>query len=418
MRATAITLVLTMFIVGSTSCPATVLHVDCAGGGAYTTIQAAVDASVDGDTLMIAPCVYEENVDVVETSLTLIGSGAAVTELKGAGTAPAIQFIDSYDRGEYRIFDMSVSRDSSRSSLVSWERGLLRLERCVVGGNVWGWISTKCRVEVYDCELAELWVEGGGRTSEIHDSDVSLALIRSGGWDAHYLNTSGCHYGTLRTGWTSSSASNVTADLLEFDSRSDFIATGSKFGGFSCHGGELVLDECTVSGALDISGTTSSSSSYDFALVTLTRCLVDGDINFDIEEYYYAAQPQLHFNHNTILGDVACSYYGWEGGHVDVELQSNIVVGSTTFFGEFDGPATYNDFVSGASLTTDMEGEALGNISMDPRFCTPLDYRLEECSPCVGAADDGGDMGAFPVGCGCSTNAEAKSWGALKALYR
>ncbi|HPC11877.1 MAG TPA: FlgD immunoglobulin-like domain containing protein, partial [candidate division Zixibacteria bacterium] len=41
------------------------------------------------------------------------------------------------------------------------------------------------------------------------------------------------------------------------------------------------------------------------------------------------------------------------------------------------------------------------NLIADPMFCylTPDDYRLEAGSPCVGAASDGGNMGAAPTGC-------------------
>jgi len=45
------------------------------------------------------------------------------------------------------------------------------------------------------------------------------------------------------------------------------------------------------------------------------------------------------------------------------------------------------------------EGE--GNIDLDPLFCNPdsLDFNLIEESPCIGAGQDGGNMGGFGVGC-------------------
>jgi hypothetical protein len=62
------------------------------------------------------------------------------------------------------------------------------------------------------------------------------------------------------------------------------------------------------------------------------------------------------------------------------------------------------------------------NISADPYFCGQLsgNYTLAEDSPCVGTAHDGGDIGAFGIGCGPSTAVveEEMSWGTIKSLFR
>lgn len=66
-----------------------------------------------------------------------------------------------------------------------------------------------------------------------------------------------------------------------------------------------------------------------------------------------------------------------------------------------------------------------GNISADPQFCGPPgsgNYAIQSDSPCApdhhpnGA--DCGTIGALGVGCGGPLKTEAKSWGAIKALYR
>jgi archaellum component FlaG (FlaF/FlaG flagellin family) len=65
-----------------------------------------------------------------------------------------------------------------------------------------------------------------------------------------------------------------------------------------------------------------------------------------------------------------------------------------------------------------------GNISVDPQFCgvwDTIDYRLQSDSPCApGNHPDGYDCGQIGAkGVGCSTTpTKRKSWGAMKALYK
>lgn len=57
---------------------------DCGGAGVdYTTIQAAVDAASDGDTIEVRGGTYIENVDV-DKRLALIGEGMDVVTVRAA----------------------------------------------------------------------------------------------------------------------------------------------------------------------------------------------------------------------------------------------------------------------------------------------------------------------------------------------
>lgn len=56
---------------------------DCNGfSGAFTTIQAAVNAAAPGDTIQICPGNYNEQVVVMKSNLTIQGSGTGVTVLR------------------------------------------------------------------------------------------------------------------------------------------------------------------------------------------------------------------------------------------------------------------------------------------------------------------------------------------------
>ena len=63
----------------------------CVGArpGCYPTLQAAIDASSDGDTISVLPGVYAGGVTITK-NLSVVGSGAAVTIVRGGGPVIAI----------------------------------------------------------------------------------------------------------------------------------------------------------------------------------------------------------------------------------------------------------------------------------------------------------------------------------------
>src|SRR3954470_3905632 len=54
----------------------------CARGCGFTTIQAAVNASIAGDTILVSAGVYHEDVNVTKT-VTVQGAGSAVSTVSG-----------------------------------------------------------------------------------------------------------------------------------------------------------------------------------------------------------------------------------------------------------------------------------------------------------------------------------------------
>src|SRR3954471_20761466 len=53
--------------------------------GSYPTIQSAINAGQDGDTIQVAAGTYYENLVWNDTALTLAGAGAATTIIDGGG---------------------------------------------------------------------------------------------------------------------------------------------------------------------------------------------------------------------------------------------------------------------------------------------------------------------------------------------
>lgn len=57
----------------------------------YTTIQAAIDAASDGNTIIVAAGIYEEEVKIMDKSLTLLGAQADVPIVGGRGDESIIR---------------------------------------------------------------------------------------------------------------------------------------------------------------------------------------------------------------------------------------------------------------------------------------------------------------------------------------
>jgi hypothetical protein len=66
--------------------PARTIEVDCAGGGAYLTIQDGIDASSDGDTILVSPCRYPEAINYYGREIVVKSrQGPLVTTIQPPG---------------------------------------------------------------------------------------------------------------------------------------------------------------------------------------------------------------------------------------------------------------------------------------------------------------------------------------------
>ena len=415
------------------SAGAAVLVVDSSGSGDFETIQEAVDAAGSRDTLVIRAGVYEENVLSVGKCLTYTGDGQGQTVVRGLADAPTFELRDMIESPRRSWFyDMTIVSSPSSDWAVYWNLRNAEFHGCELEGLVGSWHSVNYGgIHLSDCSATGVRVSGYGSDSIIEDSMVDSVRAR-GEWF------------TNPYGWTAWATHDVESTCSQIDLvvlegghlMSDTDEIGVVVGDLHARctgtettyesifvGAEVTLQGCSVAGDVSLVEGTGQSIGVMTGLARIFESLIGGNLTIDVhdipEMYQYS---QTRIRHATILGDLFCDYdttttqpYGTQA------IRGNIVVGSTYIDLPFlETPiVTHNDFVGGYDVV-DAGDMVYANFSLPPLFCdwTLGDYTLQECSPCVGAAHDGGDIGVFGVGCACVTVVHEMSWGKVKSLFR
>jgi nitrous oxidase accessory protein len=103
------------------------------GGGRYNTISAAVKAANPGDTLLVAPGTYVENVEVAKPLTVKSTNGAQATVIKASDTSKDAILLGSSD---ISIQGLTITGGNTGVSFGQTSNCILT--KCVVNGNVFG----------------------------------------------------------------------------------------------------------------------------------------------------------------------------------------------------------------------------------------------------------------------------------------
>lgn len=413
MRHIALFALVALLVAPSSQSRGDILTVDCQGGADYLTIQDAVNASTNGDTIAIAACIYEEQVWIAGPDLVLTGEGAVSTEITWPEIEPTIEF----QGVDVVLSDLTVRHTAGPGYAVQWEDGSLALLNCAIPGRVYGG-HYHADVHLVNSDVGWLSVSGGFHVSTVERSTIGRAAF-AGPWQTtHTLHSSVSHYGELMPCFT-----HCSGDTIGYIRLTGALDAAQYLEADACR-----IDTCVgwYSAELDMDSCEIKSFSYEVDHLTPPRfeirgCLFEGDV--DIVSSYRRAQTPARgsrgysFEHNTILGQLTFDMATSESGYGSDFLRSNIVVGESEVSCQYDITISHNDFAGG--LVLDAPAASVeDNISADPWFCGAQvgDYTIHESSPCNGTAHDGSAMGAFPVG--CYVPVEHLSWGRLKARFR
>jgi hypothetical protein len=328
----------------------------------YSSIQDAINASEDRDTILVAPGTYTENINFMGKNI-IIGSYGMIygseemfmhqTIIDGGGNGSVVTVTSGEDSSAV-LHGFTIQNGASdfgggimiESSEPTFEYLLINNNQADYGGGVYA---------RYDCAPVFNYVsvientagQGGG----MRFRDNANPLI------------SNC---TIK--WNTSSGEGGGIYCNNADPK---IVYTSIVANIANEGGDAIYLKINCD-----------------ANFTNTTIVGNGNLENDISSTVFCITNCSLLLTNTII---------WENHGLAVEFSSTSNPNSVS--------VNYCDIEGGqGGITTNDNGSISwlpGNIEVDPLFCNSWDWNfaLAENSPCVGAGENNADMGAFGIGC-------------------
>lgn len=342
-----------------------------------STIQAAVDSAAPGDTVLVAPGTYFENI-LITKGIVLRASG--VDTLRPATTGPVLHLAGASGVTiEGFTVNLGFAPEPGGGGLLAESSG------GVIRGNVFEDNQTDG-----DTSL------GGGVLLVASDFLIEDNQIRS--------NASVSHGGGIAL--SGNSHAEIRGNRIQENTNLSFTAGG----------GGIFLEAGTTAEIVgNVIARNIGGESYGGGGILCETLLATIDHNTIVNNGFRAI---------PIRGGAGSAFHGpgagiYLGGSVAVVSNNiigimsqityhqgtavNITVDSKPTFSNND---IYNNpawalFVEFSPASSDPTGSD-GNIKANPRMCAPEteDYQLQSDSPCAGTGELGTDMGALGVGCG------------------
>lgn len=371
--------------------------------GDFDTIQEAIDHAAPGDTVLVGPDTYVENLLLTEGIVVRSSGGPAATTIDGGSAGPVASFIGAAGAvlEGFTVthgFGCAVAGGGIHASGSTG-----RISGCIITGNFSS--SSVCAGSgngggIY-LEDSEFEIEGNSIVTNFCEGDgAGIALHETAGAEitnnviiGNEVTAPGGDGGGIYV------AGGVASVTIAFNVVAANVAeeTTGKGAGIFCGAFDALLDHNTV---------------VDNGWVTIGAAWVTGGggPHSGVGIFLTSGFASLK---NNIVGTI-------ETGFPVPGTGVHCTESAFPLFSHNDvwmNPFWTSDPAYGGTCG-DQTGEN-GNISADPLFCGffPHDYSLSFVSPCHGTGEGGTNMGARDVECEAPTAVQPSTWGALKTRF-
>lgn len=384
------------------------------GTGDAPTIQAGVDSAASGDTVLVAPGSYHENV-LMKGGITLASvAGWSSTSIEPpARLTPIIKCTDSVPGAVVMGFTLKGGR-APLGGAIYWSGASVSIVQN-------RFVNNRCS-------------DDGGA---IFCSDVDNLSIQENIFETNFAADWGgaifCdNCSPIVTGNEFTNCSSRYGGALGCYGSLDIVVNENVFAGNSCvQQGGAVYCNYSCSGEFEHNSFEGNSTTGTGGAVCCLRGTYEVRANLFVENKAdcggaigIGRDASVVIHGNTFYSNQATL----RGSSVSCSDAASVWIYNCIIAFSEDAPAIDCTFHVVARLDcndlwmndSDYNGCVAGphDFYEDPLFCDPFtgDYTLQECSPCVYGYGCG-QVGAYGVGCGPSKTVSA-TWGAIKSMYR